>query len=831
MRLSSTAAAASFLLLLLSWLLVRGLNLDAQSTVRAMQALDRLAVAQSALHRDVLRARSGLLRNYDPLVKENEATRAALECVRNIGGQRPEFASAIDTLSGAVDQQEQLVEKFKSANSLLQNSLAYFGFFSTRLNIVDGASAPPIPAVSSLAVAMLHLTLDTSEAAAREVEVLLDQLSGQALPVHDIRGVDALLAHGRMLQRLLPETDRILKSLFQLPIEADIGSLRSAVLEFQRASEDKAQHYRVMLYGLSLLLLSFLIFFALRLRSRAQILSRRAALEHTIAGISTRFINSRSHELGNHIEAALGELAERIGADRAYFSSAGIEGRFYTWSREGVSFPEGWPQNAPSVLASLSKCDDGILQIPDVDAMPRGPARTALSAAGIAGWISATAQGGKCGGAMLGFDAVWPHAIATSGEVTLLRMAFDAIAHAFDREALEAERDRVAAHLQRARRMETVGALASGIAHNFNNIVGAILGYTEMAQGQARATGGRLAHSIEEIRRAGERARDLVDQILTFGRRRDPSFTRLQLSDVLNESRSLLTASLPPQVELMIEDVPVPAIISGEAGQLQQVILNLCRNAAQAMNDNGMIRIETRLFRGMVPRLSHGSLPPGRYWVVSVVDQGGGMDESTAKRIFEPFYTTRMGGTGLGLATVRDIVMDHRGAIDVKSAPGAGSSFEVWLPCAGAELIQAPATTQPVNVALGHGEAVLVVADERERLLRNEEMLAALGYEPVGFVSPSDALAAWKASPKRFDAALVGQITSACAITLAGLLHETAPQLPIVMASVSSDEYDVEALIEAGVFDLVRQPLASAELAGVLARSLARSRPPMLARS
>ena len=220
-----------------------------------------------------------------------------------------------------------------------------------------------------------------------------------------------------------------------------------------------------------------------------------------------------------------------------------------------------------------------------------------------------------------------------------------------------------------------------------------------------------------------------------------------------SEAASFLRASLPSGVELVVEDVSIDVAVSGEPAQLQQVILNLCTNAAQAMEGSGHIRVAAKQEEVTdLLQMSDGELSPGRYVCLSVSDSGRGFDERVARRMFEPFFTTRLAGTGLGLATVREIVRDHDGAISVQSKPGLGSRFEVWLPATAAV---DPAMAEPESLPLGHGETVLIVESERERLLRDEEKLAALGYEPVGFEHPVDALAACRSEPDRFDIILV----------------------------------------------------------------------------
>jgi CheY-like chemotaxis protein len=393
--------------------------------------------------------------------------------------------------------------------------------------------------------------------------------------------------------------------------------------------------------------------------------------------------------------------------------------------------------------------------------------------------------------------------------------------------------------------METIGALASGIAHNFNNITGAILGYAETAHAQVEPHS-RAAGNLSEIRRAGERARDLVDQILTFGRRGAVRRSRICIQALIAETRSLLDASLPPHINIVVHATSQTTVVSGEPVQLQQVILNICNNAAQAMDAAGTIEIEIDAREiGRALRLGHGELVPGHYIVISIIDPGRGMGEAMLERIFEPFFTTRLEGNGLGLATVREIVLDHGGAVKVQSAPGAGTRFDIWLPSV--SLVEPLSGHEmPGSVRRGFGETVLVLDADRERLSRHEEILAALGYEPVGFTHPAEAAAACRGAPTRFDVALLcshlrgagtaldpaavlrerwvapwGQPpVGRTALDHAAVLRESAPGLPIILATASAREFGAPSLAGVGISEVIRQPLASAELAGALARCL-----------
>jgi signal transduction histidine kinase len=829
---------SAILLVLLLWLWWRGMHTGADQADDALRALDDLTIAKGALYRDVLSARTGMLRDYDPLVREVAALHGAVDRLREAADGDPEVAAASDRLASLADQQEQWTELFKSRNAVLQNSLAYFGLLSTRLGEVHESSNGRLQdvsvLVSSLAAAILHLTLDTSPNIVAEVDDRLRGISVQEFSSGDSALAETLLAHARLLRRLLPETDSTLRSLFAASGDREQATVRALVLTRKSTGEAAARRIRYVLCAISLFLVGMLLHLGIRLQSRAVTLRRRATIEHLIARISTRFINSCPHEITAHVERALGELATCIGADRAYLVIGGKPApeygmQAYKWCREGTPFPPGWPENAITVASRLSRASqERYIHVHSVGKLPPGDQRDALLAADLRSWLCFPSKGSNRLQGALAFDAVGAEAPPPPCELGLLSMAFDAIANAVEREFLEQDRARLEANLQQARRMETIGALASGIAHNFNNITGAILGYTETAQTQVGRRG-RVAESLSEIRRAGERARDLVDQILTFGRRAATRRSSISIEALIAETKSLLDASLPPHVELVVRATSRQTTVSGEPAQLQQVILNVCNNAAQAMDGAGTIEVDIHAREvERVLSMSQGELAPARYVVISIIDPGRGMDEALLERIFEPFFTTRSEGNGLGLATVREIVLDHRGAVNVQSAPGAGTRFDIWLPSVPhVEPLSRHETSGSVH--RGSGETVLVLEADRERLLRHEEILAALGYEPVGFTDPAEAAAACRCelrndsgAPTPFDAALLCSHLhgAGAALAHAALLRKSAPALPMILAVASAREFGAPALARVGILEVIRQPLMSAELASALARCL-----------
>lgn len=826
MRMRRVAVIVSSLLLLLTWLLVNGLDLNSARFDRELQALSDFSRVERGLHREVLTARAGLSRNYDALARMTDAYDDSLNRLREAAGSDSEEGAAIEVLAARAHRQQDLIEQFKSRNALLRNSFAYFGMFSARLAASD--HMPVVAATTTLAAAMLHLTLDTSPAAARDVKDRLEQLASLQSTPSDTDSIQAAIAHGGVLHDLLPATDAVLKALSAAASTREQEVIHSLIMEHQLAARVSARRYRFLLYATSLMLLGTLVYLGLQLRARAIALRRRAAFEHVIAGISMRFINVQPQNIDAEIERALADMAGCIGSDRAYFMLAGAAPRLHVWCTTGMSFPPSWPERAPALAARFGPAPDGIIHVPRVDRMPIGENKDACIAIGLGGWACVTHVDEDGPGVTLGFDSIGrPCSITAPDELSLLRMALDTIVYAVARHSIEKEQARLEMRLQQARRMETIGTFTSGIAHNFNNILGGILGHTEMVE-EHLSSDARPRRNLDAIHRGAERARELVDQILTFGRRGEGRRERICIKALVAETNTLLAASLPSHVGLTVSETSEMTVVSAEPAQLQQVVLNVCNNAAQAMDKPGVIEIQIGVREVTEAlRIGHVGIGPGRFVVVSVSDSGRGMDEATLERIFEPFFTTRREGNGLGLATVREFVRQHDGAVEVKSALGAGTRFDIWLPSV--------PSNEPISVrrspgiaGRGVGETVLVLETDRGRLLRHEEILAALGYEPVGFTKLHEAARA-HAVRARFDAALVcHQSGATSALDFATALHDIAPNLPIILATPSARDLDASMLAASGISEVVHHPLTSAELAGALSRCLPASVAPQL---
>jgi len=384
-----------------------------------------------------------------------------------------------------------------------------------------------------------------------------------------------------------------------------------------------------------------------------------------------------------------------------------------------------------------------------------------------------------------------------------------------DKVRAEEERQRLAAQLRQAEKMQAVGHLAGGIAHDFNNILGAILGYGELAQLKAE---GDMRRYVDTIMNAGNRGKALVSQILSYSRAEGAEHIPVIVTPVAQEVCDLIRGSSPETVEVRYAGEASEAAVLGDPTRLHQLLMNLCTNAVQAMGEKGIL--EVRIEEVNVPearKVRTGDMPAGEYVKITVRDTGHGIAPEVIDRIFEPFFTTKPAGrgTGLGLALVHSVVMEHRGFLEVTSELGSGSTFEVWMPLVRVE----QGKPEPAHaLPMGEGQTILAVDDEPEVLAALEEMLASLGYEPVGFTDSREALAAARANPRRFDAVVSDEVMSQLTGTqLAIELRKLNPTLPIVIASgYGGAGFETRAL-SAGVNRVLKKPYRMSDIGEALA--------------
>ena len=338
--------------------------------------------------------------------------------------------------------------------------------------------------------------------------------------------------------------------------------------------------------------------------------------------------------------------------------------------------------------------------------------------------------------------------------------------------------------LQQAQKMEAIGTLSSGIAHDFNNILGGIYGFSELALRKVPANH-RLSEYLRHILEGCERAKDLVRHILTFSRSNDEENKPLDIQIVVKEALKLLRASIPASVEFKFRIQSRRNIVRSTPTQIHQVVMNLCTNAAQAMEKSGGV-LEVALANEVLTgreRAYSLSGTPGDYIRLSVRDSGDGMDHQIQQRIFDPYFTTKAprGGTGLGLAVVHGIVKSHGGAIHVTSRPGQGTAFHVYFP-----LVDDTAPAVPdIQHHLPRGkERILLVDDEAYIVEIMHEMLGELGYSIETASNGEEALRRIQSAPQAFDLVITDlSMPKMTGIQLAEGIGREKLNLPMILCS------------------------------------------------
>ncbi|PMS19784.1 hypothetical protein C0Z18_13255 [Trinickia dabaoshanensis] len=391
------------------------------------------------------------------------------------------------------------------------------------------------------------------------------------------------------------------------------------------------------------------------------------------------------------------------------------------------------------------------------------------------------------------------------------------------RREAEVERLRLEAQLRQSQKLEALGTFAGGIAHDFNNILSAIVGYGERVF-RALGADSPLRHDAQQVLNAGMRASLLVERILAFSRSGMTARLPVHVEQVLVETVELFKASLPPEVSVTLELGAPQAYVLGDPTHLHQVVMNLCSNARHALHGQGSIGVSAREMSTVrALTLTSGPLQPGRYVRICVADTGAGISPAVQERMFDPFFTTRktVGGTGLGLSLVDGIIKEYGGAIEVESEVGQGARFDVYLPLSD----QRPAVIprQAIETKRGNGETILLVDDEHTLVELCEDLLAELGYEPLGFTSPLDAWEAFLADPSRFDLVLTDHsMPEMTGTELIEKIRTVRADLPVLLMSGYGTAVAEQESRTLGVHSVLKKPVLLVDLAVAVRDALAR---------
>jgi PAS domain S-box-containing protein len=379
-----------------------------------------------------------------------------------------------------------------------------------------------------------------------------------------------------------------------------------------------------------------------------------------------------------------------------------------------------------------------------------------------------------------------------------------------ERRQIEAAKARFEQQLYQAQKMESIGTLAGGIVHDFNNILTAILGFAQLAALDINnAT--RVGNALEKVQSAGHRARDLVQQILTFSRQTGQKCCPVHVIRVLKDALDLIRATIPTTIDIQT-NFQSDSVVKADPTQLHQVFMNLFTNAACVMRDKGgvlKVSLYDVHFNGTLP---HPDLSSGHYVLVSVSDTGGGIPPENLQRIFDPFFTTKpVGeGTGLGLSVVHGIIKNYRGAINVYSEPGKGAVFNVYLPCINEKTVIA---SDSRSLVLKGNETILLVDDETVIVELVQDYLKHLGYCVIARNNSMEALEEFRAHPDMFDLVITDKtMPYLTGSELAGQLIKIRPDIPVILCTGFSDTAIVEEAKTIGIREIFLKPLIMADL-------------------
>jgi PAS domain S-box-containing protein len=382
---------------------------------------------------------------------------------------------------------------------------------------------------------------------------------------------------------------------------------------------------------------------------------------------------------------------------------------------------------------------------------------------------------------------------------------------------MEDEHKEYEVRIQQMQKMEAIGTLAGGIAHDFNNILSGMIGYAELSLAEI-PQGTPLHRNLQQILAGGRRAGDLVRQILTFSRQNERELKPMQIGPMLKEALKLLRSSLPATMQIAKYISPDVDNVMADPTQIHQIIMNLCANAAQAMDtDGGRLRVE--LVQEVLEAHDVATRPgiePGPFARISVADTGKGIAPEHIGKIFNPYFTTKKTGegTGLGLAMVHGIVQSCRGFINVDSTPGQGTRFDVFIPTIEAE--QFFEVAEEIDLPTGH-EHILVVDDEEILVDVISEMLTSMGYQVTASNGSNEALVKFTAAPADFDLVLTDMtMPGLTGVQLSKRLRKIRPEIPIVLCTGYSHHLINRCPEELGLKAIVMKPIQTGELARII---------------
>jgi len=372
--------------------------------------------------------------------------------------------------------------------------------------------------------------------------------------------------------------------------------------------------------------------------------------------------------------------------------------------------------------------------------------------------------------------------------------------------------------LQQVMKLQAIGTLAGGIAHDFNNILFPIVGYTELTMDEFPEDS-QARKNLEEVLKATNRAKELVQQILTFSRRGGQERKPLRVQFLIKESVKLLRATIPSTIEIECDVDEKCSPIMGDPTQIHQVVMNLCTNAYHAMQVTGG-KLEVKLKEvdiGYQESMERVGMKVGRHLKLTVKDAGHGMGPEVLERIFEPYYTTKEPGkgTGLGLSVIHGIIKNHGGDISVSSQPGKGTIFDTYLPIV--DDVEAETIPAATAAAVPGNESILLIDDEKQIIDIEQRILERLGYRVTPKTDSEEALEEFVSLPDKFDLVITDMtMPKMTGDQLARKILDIKPDIPVILCTGFSEKITEEKALDMGIDKFIMKPIVKDELASTI---------------
>ncbi|MBP7950458.1 MAG: response regulator [Verrucomicrobiales bacterium] len=538
-------------------------------------------------------------------------------------------------------------------------------------------------------------------------------------------------------------------------------------------------------------------------RRRAEhALSYRASRETLLASISATFLRSKSSEVDQAVESALSRIGAFMVVDRCYLlqvqGDTGSLSCTHEWIMArvpaGMSTFQNVPLSALPLTANPSPGGGALVISHHVPERREGLLPHLAQARGAQAVLLVQLAHGEEVLGFLGIDSVSSPRQWQREDASLLSMAADPLVSALRRRRMEEEKVRLQGQLNQSQKMEAVGKLSSGIAHDFNNMLLPIIGYADMILGRLPA-GDPNIHELREIRRAAQQAATLTRQLLSFSRKQVVKKSIFDLNEAIQSSSDMLRRIIGEDVKMEMDLAPDLLAVQADAGQVEQVVMNLCVNARDAMPGGGRLTIRTA---NVDPgrhsfHLLNSQQPSGEYVRISVTDTGAGIAPELLDRIFEPFFTTKgIEGTGLGLSVIYAIIQEHGGGLEIESAVGRGTTVHVYLPGLRGRV---PKPVQPAEEPAGGsasmkgtGQRVLLVEDEEavNRLVRTA--LSGNGYQVTSANCVRDAVEKFDANAGQFDMIFSDAVLpDGNGVDLISVFRDRNPSLRVLLSSGYTD--------------------------------------------